>query len=53
MYGYLWRLIPGPVWLKLIIVLAVLVGIFFLLMDVIFPLVDHLMPFNDVGVGDN
>lgn len=33
MYGPLWRVLPGPAWLKAIVVL--LVGLFFLLMEVV------------------
>lgn len=42
--------LPGPVWLKLIIVLAVLVGLFFLLMNVVFPWVETMVPWTDVAV---
>lgn len=50
MYGPLWRALPGPVWLKLIIVLAVFVGLFFLLMNVVFPWVETMVPWTDVAV---
>ena len=51
MYGPLWRALPGPAWLKAIIVLAVLVGLFFLLMNVVFPWVETMVPWTDVAVG--
>ena len=50
MYGPLWRALPGPAWLKAIIVLAVLVGLFFLLMNVVFPWVETKVPWTDVAV---
>lgn len=50
MYAFIWNLLPGPVWLKVIIAAAILVGIFFLLMDVVFPAISPLMPYNDVSV---
>lgn len=50
MYAWIWRHIPGPVVVRLVIVLAVLVGLFFLLMDVVFPWVETLMPYGDVAV---
>ncbi|KGF18042.1 hypothetical protein ACLB3A_03625 [Corynebacterium freneyi] len=50
MYGPLWRALPGPAWLKAIIVLAVLVGLFFLLMNVVFPWVEAMVPWTDVAV---
>ena len=50
MYGLFWRSLPGPFILKLLITLAVLVGVFFLLMEVVFPWVSTMMPYNDVAV---
>lgn len=50
MYGPLWRVLPGPAWLKAIVVLLVLVGLFFLLMEVVFPWVETMMPWTDVTV---
>ena len=50
MYGYLWRLIPGPFIVKLIVTLIVAVAVFFLLMEVVFPCVSTMMPYNDVSV---
>lgn len=50
MYGYLWRLIPGPFIVKLIVTLVVAVAVFFLLMEVVFPWVSTMMPYNDVSV---
>lgn len=50
MYAALWRALPGPGWIKLIIVLALLVGVFFLLMEVVFPWVGPMMPWTDVNV---
>ena len=50
MYGPLWRVLPGPAWLKAIVVLLVLVGLFFLLMEVVFPWVETMTPWTDVSV---
>jgi hypothetical protein len=50
MYAWIWRHLPGPVTVRLVIVAAVLVGVFFLLMDVVFPWVETLMPYGDVAV---
>lgn len=50
MYGWIWRHLPGPFIVRLLIVLALLVGIFFLLMEVIFPQISLLMPYNEVAV---
>ncbi|WP_291473613.1 MULTISPECIES: hypothetical protein [Corynebacterium] len=50
MYAWIWRHLPGPVTVRLVIVAAVLAGVFFLLMDVVFPWVETLMPYGDVAV---
>lgn len=50
MYGLLWRAIPGPWFVKALVCLALLVGVFFLLMEVVFPWVSTMMPYNEVAV---
>ncbi|HHU66723.1 hypothetical protein [Corynebacterium sp.] len=50
MYGPLWRALPGPWPVKLLLVVALIVGVFLLLMEVVFPWVSTLMPYNDVAV---
>ncbi|APT93450.1 membrane protein [Corynebacterium phocae] len=50
MYGKFWSLLPGPVWLRAIVALIVAVAVFLLLMEVVFPWVSTLMPYNDVAV---
>lgn len=52
MYAMLWRNLPGPWWVKLLIVLVLLVGIFFLLMEVVFPWIGPMMPWTDVEVSE-
>lgn len=52
MYGWMWRHLPGPVAARLLITLVVLVGVLALLMLVVFPALDPLLPFNDVSVPD-
>lgn len=50
MYGPLWRVLPGTAWMKAIVVLLVRVGLFFLLMEVVLPWVETMMPWTDVSV---
>ena len=52
MYAALWRLLPGPwpVRVLLLVVLAALVVA--LLFEVVFPWAEPLLPFNDVTVGE-
>ncbi|MCK6161752.1 hypothetical protein [Corynebacterium simulans] len=50
MYRALWNLLPGPTAVKVVLALAIAVGVFFLLMEVVFPWVSTMMPYNDVAV---
>ncbi|WP_165841654.1 hypothetical protein [Corynebacterium heidelbergense] len=50
MYAWIWRRIPGPLPVRLLVVLAFLVAVFFLLMEVVFPWVSAHMPYHDVAV---
>lgn len=51
MYGWLWRQIPGPIPVRVLVTLIAVVALFFLLMEVIYPLIEQAMPISDVSVG--
>ena len=47
MYGALWRVLPGPVWLRIILVLLIVAAVVFALFTWVFPWVDGLLnPIN-------
>jgi len=51
-YVALWRLLPGPTWLKIVEV-AVLVGLVVaVLLGWLFPAVEPHLPFDRISVGD-
>ncbi|MDO5099117.1 MAG: hypothetical protein Q4D85_10210 [Corynebacterium sp.] len=50
MYGLIWRILPGPWPVKALLAIILAVGVFFLLMEVVFPWVSMFMPYNDVAV---
>ena len=50
MYRALWNLLPGPTPVKAILAIAIAVGVFFLLMEVVFPWLSPMMPYNGVAV---
>lgn len=52
MYRAFWNALPGPLPLKLLMIAILLVAVFFLLMEVVFPWVETLMPYNDVTTGN-
>ncbi|WP_200953315.1 hypothetical protein [Agromyces sp. Root81] len=47
MYGALWRVLPGPVWLRIILVLLLVAAVVFALFTWVFPWVDGILnPIN-------
>lgn len=52
MYGWLWRILPGPVPVKALLALGLAVAVVAALFVWVFPAVAPLMPFNDGTVGD-
>ena len=50
MYGYLWRALPGPRPVRIVLLVALLVAVVVLLMEVVFPWVSQQMPYADVTV---
>ncbi|MEF2976397.1 hypothetical protein [Subtercola sp. YIM 133946] len=43
MYGALWRVLPGPVWARILILLVLLAAVLFLLSTWVFPWVDEML----------
>lgn len=50
MYGWIWRRLPGPVWVRAVIALALVAGVVAACFTWLFPAIAPLMPFNDVTV---
>ena len=44
MYGFIWRHLPGPTPVKILISVVLLAAVFMLLMEVIFPIISQYMP---------
>jgi hypothetical protein len=51
-YGWIWRHLPGPTLVRLLIALVLIAGIVLLLFTVVFPWLEPLLPFTDVTVDD-
>ncbi|SEB54122.1 hypothetical protein SAMN04489806_1035 [Paramicrobacterium humi] len=47
MYAALWRLLPGPVWLRILILLVLVAAVLFALFTLVFPWVQSLIPVPD------
>lgn len=52
MYSALWRVLPGPWWLRVVILVVLAVAVVYALVTWVFPIVDSLVEPN-VTVGSN
>jgi hypothetical protein len=50
MYGWIWRHLPGPLGAKLVLALLLTLGVIALLLFVVFPWLEPILPFNQVSV---
>jgi hypothetical protein len=48
MYGWIWRHLPGPLFLRIIEAVVLVLAIVGLLMFVVFPWAEPKLPFNNV-----
>ncbi len=53
MYAALWRVLPGPVWLRNIFALALVAAVLFVLATWVFPWVDALLVNQEATVGSS
>lgn len=51
MYGWIFRIIPGPTWFKVLLAIAAFLGITWLLFEYGFPWVTEHFHLNDANVG--
>ena len=49
-YAWIYRRLPGPTALRVVLVVLLLAAAVLLLMEVVFPAVESLMPYSDVSV---
>ena len=52
MYGALWRALPGPVWVRTLLLIAIVVVVLALCVYVVFPWVNTFVNVTDVTVGE-
>lgn len=50
MYGWIWRYLPGPMGAKITLAVVLFLGVVALLLFVVFPWLEPLLPFNKVSV---
>lgn len=52
MYGWLWRHLPGPVVVRVLLAIVLLVAVAAACFQWLFPAIAPYMPFNDTTVGE-
>lgn len=52
MYGWLWRHLPGPTPVRVLLALALVAAVLAVLFLVVFPWAEPRLPFGDVTVED-
>ncbi|GAB2979739.1 hypothetical protein LWP59_00120 [Amycolatopsis acidiphila] len=50
MYAWIWRHLPGPAGAKLLLAIVLVLAVVALLLFVVFPWLDPMLPFNQVSV---
>jgi len=48
MYAYLWRRLPGPLGTRVGLAVALIAGVVVLLLTVVFPWVEPVLPYTEV-----
>ncbi|GAB2678110.1 hypothetical protein [Thalassiella azotivora] len=51
MYGWIWRHLPGPALLRVVLALLLLLVVVWVCFEWVFPVLAPYMPFNDNTVG--
>lgn len=52
MYGALWRLLPGPAIVKIILLLILVAGIVYALFEYVFPWLEPYLPLNESTIDE-
>ncbi|SDK34940.1 hypothetical protein SAMN05216282_10567 [Cryobacterium psychrotolerans] len=51
MYAALWQILPGPAWLRILLLLVLLAGVLLVLSTWVFPWVDEIINTEEATVG--
>lgn len=52
MYAWLWRHLPGPAWVRLLIVVLTAAAAVLALFEWVFPWISDMLPYQDQTVGE-
>lgn len=50
MYGLLWRALPGPTWLRIILALVLFAAVVWVLFEYVFPVIEPYMRFQQTEI---
>jgi hypothetical protein len=51
MYAWIFRHLPGPLWIRLLISVLLIAVVILVLMEYVFPLADQFVPWTDSTIG--
>lgn len=51
MYGWIFRHLPGPLWVRIIVSVLLIAGAVLLLLQFVFPWLSQFNPLNDSTIG--
>ena len=51
MYALLWRVLPGPAWLRVILLVLLAAAVVFACFEWVFPVIADRLPINEQTVG--
>ncbi|WP_419817959.1 hypothetical protein [Glaciibacter flavus] len=51
MYAALWRVLPGPIWLRIVFVLVLVAAVLFAVSTWVFPWIDQIITPQEATVG--
>ncbi|MFC8041853.1 hypothetical protein ACFUOZ_21070 [Paenarthrobacter sp. NPDC057355] len=51
MYGWMFRLLPGPLWFRVLLTLALIAGVLVLMVQFLFPWMSQFTGFTDSTIG--
>lgn len=52
MYSAIWRILPGPVWLRILISIVLVVAVLAALMTWVFPVIDQWITNEEVTINE-
>lgn len=52
MYGWIFRHLPGPLWMRIVFAVVLLMAAVLVLMQFVFPWLEQFNPLNDSTIGN-